>query len=59
MFIAVLSSDMNQTGESFDALICVANGQMPRAALISDTHSQIEADLEITGIDNSKPFYVN
>jgi len=50
---------IRKAGEAFDALIRVANGQMPRAALSPDTHRQIKAGLEMAGIDTSRPFYVN
>ncbi|HOQ07387.1 MAG TPA: hypothetical protein PK127_01170 [Clostridiales bacterium] len=50
---------IRRAGEALDALIRVANGQMPGAALSPDTHLQIRAALEMAGIDTSKPFYVN
>ncbi len=46
-------------GESFDALIRVANGQMPKAAISPDMHENIKAGLEKVGIDTTKPFTVN
>lgn len=50
---------IRRIGESFDALIRIANGQMPRAALSHDDHVNIKAGLEKAGIDTSSPFTVN
>jgi len=50
---------IRRIGESFDALIRVANGQMPRAALSHEDHLNIKAGLEMVGIDTSRPFYIN